>query len=47
MLFDRYDPTIRLGISQERVDELKRRALGFVREIAAIEKGGLWEDEAR
>jgi hypothetical protein len=47
MLFDRYDATIRLGISQERVDELKRRALRFVREVAAIEKGGLWEEEAR
>jgi hypothetical protein len=47
MLFDRYDATIRLNIPQQRVDELKRRALGFVREVAAIEKGGLWEEEAR
>jgi hypothetical protein len=44
MLFDRYSATIHQGISQERIDELRRKALGFVCEITAIEKGGMWEE---
>ena len=47
MLFDRYNAIIHLGLSQERVDELRRRALRFVSEITALEKGGMWKEEER
>jgi hypothetical protein len=45
MLFDRYSATIHHGISQERISELRKKALGFVCEITAIEKGGMWREE--
>jgi hypothetical protein len=47
MLFDRYNAIVHKGMSQGRMDELRRRALGFVSEITAIERGGMWREEDR
>jgi hypothetical protein len=45
LLFYGYDATIRRGIPQQRVDEMKTLALKFVREVEAVEKGGMWEED--
>jgi hypothetical protein len=44
MLFYRYDATVHRGVSQERINQLRQKALRFVREIVALEKGGQWQE---